>query len=464
MTHQLSLAPRRGSRKRFTSPVIAVVTVAMLAAVMTFATLAGPAPAAHAQLEGTTCYTINDDDGSMSSWTGGVETVLGETGFTNIESLAANQDRNELWAYDDTLGELLVFTPGNPIPIQSIPYADGDLDALTWVNHTDNDPTNDQLWGTYRNGVNVNLALVPPVGVNVADELVQVDFVAGAEISATPITDPGAGSFSEEDDNDGLAWDPTTGLIYGVIGGDTTPNVLTVLTPGTNPVTITPTVPLTLNGLPLYDLESLGIGADGQLYGSTGEDPAPAGSGGADPSINRFYSIDKTTGVATEIGDQTGLDWEATACLSFASLGDYVWEDINNDGLQDGTDVPIAGVVVNLLDAAGNPTGLTTTTDANGFYEFTDLPPGTYIVEFIPPAGRTFVTTDVGANDALDSDADQTTGQTAPTELFAGDNDPTLDAGIAPILNSLGDYVWDCLLYTSPSPRDATLSRMPSSA
>ena len=27
-----------------------------------------------------------------------------------------------------------------------------------------------------------------------------------------------------------------------------------------------------------------------------------------------------------------------------------------------------------------------------------------------------------------------------------------------------GSYVYDCLLYTSPSPRDATLSRMPSSA
>ena len=28
----------------------------------------------------------------------------------------------------------------------------------------------------------------------------------------------------------------------------------------------------------------------------------------------------------------------------------------------------------------------------------------------------------------------------------------------------LSDYYNDCLLYTSPSPRDATLSRMPSSA
>ena len=27
-----------------------------------------------------------------------------------------------------------------------------------------------------------------------------------------------------------------------------------------------------------------------------------------------------------------------------------------------------------------------------------------------------------------------------------------------------GEEFWPCLLYTSPSPRDATLSRMPSSA
>ena len=30
--------------------------------------------------------------------------------------------------------------------------------------------------------------------------------------------------------------------------------------------------------------------------------------------------------------------------------------------------------------------------------------------------------------------------------------------------NSQLGVLWDCLLYTSPSPRDATLSRMPSSA
>ena len=31
-------------------------------------------------------------------------------------------------------------------------------------------------------------------------------------------------------------------------------------------------------------------------------------------------------------------------------------------------------------------------------------------------------------------------------------------------IRALEKWVWGCLLYTSPSPRDATLSRMPSSA
>ena len=35
---------------------------------------------------------------------------------------------------------------------------------------------------------------------------------------------------------------------------------------------------------------------------------------------------------------------------------------------------------------------------------------------------------------------------------------------VSPVYNSLKQIVTTCLLYTSPSPRDATLSRMPSSA
>ena len=39
-----------------------------------------------------------------------------------------------------------------------------------------------------------------------------------------------------------------------------------------------------------------------------------------------------------------------------------------------------------------------------------------------------------------------------------------LDSGKMRVAEKTGNNDWVCLLYTSPSPRDATLSRMPSSA
>ena len=44
-----------------------------------------------------------------------------------------------------------------------------------------------------------------------------------------------------------------------------------------------------------------------------------------------------------------------------------------------------------------------------------------------------------------------------------GDNKVLVDLAFCGICGS-DMHAWHCLLYTSPSPRDATLSRMPSSA
>ena len=40
----------------------------------------------------------------------------------------------------------------------------------------------------------------------------------------------------------------------------------------------------------------------------------------------------------------------------------------------------------------------------------------------------------------------------------------SIEAGEEPELNQIRRELWDCLLYTSPSPRDRQKSRMPSSA
>ncbi len=124
-----------------------------------------------------------------------------------------------------------------------------------------------------------------------------------------------------------------------------------------------------------------------------------------------------------------------------ASLGDYVWLDADGDGLQDGSEVGIAGVTVELLDAFGAVLA-TTTTAADGSYLFDQLAPGTYAVHVLAPAGLSFTAQDQGMNDAIDSDVDPGTGQTIATTLVSGESDLTWDAGLfAPA--SLGNFVWE---------------------
>ncbi len=115
-----------------------------------------------------------------------------------------------------------------------------------------------------------------------------------------------------------------------------------------------------------------------------------------------------------------------------ASIGDKVWFDVNENGVQDTGEVGVANVTVNLLNAAGTQVG-TTTTDTSGNYLFSSLRPGTYSVEFKAPTGYSITGKDAGTNDAADSDADKVTGRTIQTVLDSGEVDRTWDAGIAPI-------------------------------
>jgi hypothetical protein len=125
-----------------------------------------------------------------------------------------------------------------------------------------------------------------------------------------------------------------------------------------------------------------------------------------------------------------------------ASLGDYVWADNDLDGVQDGGEPGVANVTVNLYDGEDNLVD-STVTNADGFYEFTDLVPGVpYQVEFVLPPGYSFSPQDNSPNDDTnDSDADRATGYTAFVTLESGEHNPTIDAGVY-ALASIGDRVW----------------------
>ncbi|NNM31110.1 MAG: hypothetical protein HKO57_16445, partial [Akkermansiaceae bacterium] len=129
-----------------------------------------------------------------------------------------------------------------------------------------------------------------------------------------------------------------------------------------------------------------------------------------------------------------------------ARIANYVFRDQNGDGLQDAGDLPLNGVTVRLLDGTGTPftPDLTDVTDTSGLYEFTDLQPGNYIVEFVLPATFTFTGAHVGADDAVDSDADPITGRTPVIVLAEGEDNDTIDAGLTQ-LASISDLVWNDL-------------------
>ncbi len=110
-----------------------------------------------------------------------------------------------------------------------------------------------------------------------------------------------------------------------------------------------------------------------------------------------------------------------TSCtVASASLGGLVFSDYNNNGLQDGSDTPIPGVVVTLLNATSTPVA-STTTNASGTYSFTGLTSSVpYSVSFTTPAGYS-----------------ATSSVTGPVTLTSGENNTTLGVGFSVLAPTL---------------------------
>ncbi|MTB54021.1 SdrD B-like domain-containing protein, partial [Lewinella sp. W8] len=153
--------------------------------------------------------------------------------------------------------------------------------------------------------------------------------------------------------------------------------------------------------------------------------PSPADQGGDDATDSDALAGGVTAPIVLESGENDPtID---AGYYQTASLGDFVFLDRDADGQQDAGEPGIENVTVNLLVDGAQVA--TTTTDGSGFYQFTDLTPGVeYVVEFVSPAGFESSPANVG-DDATDSDADETTGQSPVVILASGENNPTIDAG-----------------------------------
>ena len=167
---------------------------------------------------------------------------------------------------------------------------------------------------------------------------------------------------------------------------------------------------------------------------------SPQDRGGNDARDSDVNAASGRTIPTTLVAGENDLTWDL-GIYSPASLGDFVWLDVDADGIQDAREPGVAGVRVTLYNAANVAVG-TTTTDANGMYGFAGLAPGVYRVGFAIPVGSVASPQDRGTNDARDSDANGATGLTIPTTLVAGENDLTWDLGLIvgpPLLAVIGN-------------------------
>ncbi len=156
-------------------------------------------------------------------------------------------------------------------------------------------------------------------------------------------------------------------------------------------------------------------------------DTEPAGESDVGPQANS--ASDTNTNLTVDFG-----------FFRPASLGNFVWNDTNANGVQEGGEAGIQGVTVELYK--NGVLVASTSTGVNGEYSFTNLIPGTdYTVDFVPVAGLIPSPQDQGGNDATDSDASPTTGLTAPITLNSGQTRDDIDAGFFSTAG-LGDRVW----------------------
>ncbi len=145
----------------------------------------------------------------------------------------------------------------------------------------------------------------------------------------------------------------------------------------------------------------------------------------------------------TNTNTNTNITYDFGYYLATASIGDRVWTDVNNNGLQDAAETAgISGVIVQLKNSLGVVIA-TATTNASGNYLFANLPAGAYTVVFpTTVTGAVLSPANAGADDSVDSDADAATGATAVINLAAGQAITTVDAGYAPTLLALGNRVF----------------------
>jgi len=136
------------------------------------------------------------------------------------------------------------------------------------------------------------------------------------------------------------------------------------------------------------------------------------------------------------VGSNSNVSHQDVGLYQGSSIGNQVWEDRNVNGIQDSDEPGLANVPIQLFTAESVLID-ETTTDADGFYGFTDLLPGEYYMTFGVPLDLAALLRDNSYDATLNLGVVQ-------SELFIlapGESLTNLDLRVAQPA-AIGNYVW----------------------
>lgn len=257
-----------------------------------------------------------------------------------------------------------------------------------------------------------------------------------------------SGTVWHDDNRDGII-DPTENRLDSVLviltGTDIFGNNVTDTTytdasgeysyPGLNPGTysveeVQPSGWLTITTTGLDAVTDIGDVTDGTIAGTTQDVGA----------VNTINGNEAYIAIPLDGGDR-GIEYNFGEDLGI--LGDTVWLDTNENGIQDMGEIGQSGITVRLyslgldmmIGGGDDALEATQVTNALGAYLFEDLLGGDYYIEFdinsFPYTSYYITTQDaLGSTDEHDSDVDANTGRTPIINLANGAEDLSWDMGI----------------------------------
>ncbi len=129
--------------------------------------------------------------------------------------------------------------------------------------------------------------------------------------------------------------------------------------------------------------------------------------------------------------------WTTQVNCNTGSIGDKVWYDDNENGIQDVGEGGAENVTVRLYDCATDALIAATVTAANGEYHLNNISAGNYYLKFELPSGYAFTLKDIGSDDEKDSDVDVNTEKTDCFAFTQNEHTNRFDAGL--VCNPVAD-------------------------